>query len=119
MSQSVEYPIVNGPSKWDLMLALFGRKDGNVPLVSFSFDQIPLSGTTGDWQLLFPGDIGNGSILAGAHILGVHANDHYGESWMLHAHIYVPFRGEEVCFLAIIYFRTDTRKGNVRFVPMS
>lgn len=93
---SVFHPIINGPSKWDLSIALFDRKPKN-RIVTFDTN-CPLA----------------------AHIevsvLSVQAEDGSGESWNIEGLVVDGNRatwtkGKRV----FIHFYTNTRSGQIRF----
>lgn len=102
--KSVQFPILNGPSKWDLAIGLFDRKPFNRRLefranVDMSVGQ-PFEVT----------------------LTSVEAEDGSGESWNIKGYAMeiihresgrtIPTPPRDVS----IYYRTDTRKGHIKFL---
>ncbi|HUQ30167.1 MAG TPA: hypothetical protein VM103_01465 [Candidatus Paceibacterota bacterium] len=82
--------IVNGPSKFDLMLALFEWKP-NRPLVMFKTE---------------------GGKLLEASVTSVEAEDGSGESWNIEGYVGTErARKEHQATRFRAYFRTDSRRG--------
>ena len=92
MAQDTQSKITSGPSKFDLMLALFDRKGSKPRIVSFTFED----------QGVFPFQV---------IIEQVGIEDGSGESWMIKgAWVRGDIRGFEA------HYRTDTRTGWIKEV---
>lgn len=87
---ALEMKILNGPSKWDIMLALFDNTARAVRTVKFTCDQTGLP--TRDFEV---------------SIDSVLREDGSGESWEFTGH--VGFQSVKGCF------NTVTRKGHFTF----
>ncbi len=123
---STSYPVESGPSKWDLMLALFDREH-EVRQLNFTFGTKPLSMTgfeENTWSLALcdPPE----TIESEVWVIGVESYVTKGNSYNIKAHVTVPRKliigcvndvgkKEYVTMLADIYFKTDKRKGSVVF----
>ena len=88
--------IVNGPSKFDLMLALFNRKVVNQEGVIFTVADV--------------------SLKLSAVITGVAAEDGSGESWNLTGYVRPAHDPMVPPNNVKMWFRTDTRKGHMDFI---
>lgn len=83
--------IVNGPSKWDLMLALFDVDDNGRPrLIDFTYD--------------------DGSLET-CRVVSILAEDGSGESWMIEGRT----NFKNLIFKAL--FSTRTRRGRIEISP--
>lgn len=128
---SIQYPVKNGPSKWDLMLALFDREHDVRP-VAFVFGTEPLPYVFPEprtWELALSR---RQEVLrtfeSQVYVIGVETLVTQGESFHIKAHVTVPndlFVGQSdygwkdkksITCLAEIYFRADRRIGNVKFM---
>ena len=97
MAQEHQITITGGPSKWDLSIALFDSQRVNPRTVEFKTNA-------------------GASFLAS--LSSILREDGSGESFEIRGHVRpytargaIPAPGQE----AVIYYRTDTRKGNIRF----
>jgi len=101
----VHYPVVSGPSKWDLSLALFDRSSSSARKVLFG---MKFNDRVADHEV---------------QVNSVEAEDGSGESWNITGYATliagegplrgsVPRRPRHVS----IYFRTDNRKGSITFL---
>jgi len=99
MADTTQHPVVGGPTKWDLSVALFDRKSVNCRKVVFRVN----CPTIAEFSIV---------------VDSVQAEDGSGESWNIEGtatrkttnHLPQPPRR------VFIYFRTDTRKGHIRFL---
>ena len=101
MAQGLQITITGGPSKWDLSIALFDSQKVNPRTVEFKTNA-------------------GASFLAS--LSSVLREDGSGESFEIRAYVRpyttrgaIPAPGQE----AVIYYRTDMRTGNIRFLVPS
>jgi len=119
---SVAYPVEGGPSKWDLMLALFDR-DHDVRVLSFTFGTTPLHHSMNDratWSIAFRDP--PKAFESKVYVIGVSTYVTKGDGYHIAAHVTVPRHLILGCagdgfltMLAEIYFMTDKRRGSVTF----
>lgn len=97
---AVRNDIIQGPSKFDLMLALFDRKVNNPRHVDFK-----LSG---------------GNVTTFVVINGVEVEDGSGENWIFKGYAKnataTDHQGAKTSSTCFGFYRTDTRKGWIEFV---
>lgn len=105
MVLTTDCPVTSGPSKWDLSLALFDRKDSQPRQVQFHANC-------------------NLSCIVTVTITGVQAEDGSGESWNIEGRATKIIRQKGVldsfplpkAGRVSIHFRTDSRQGRIRFL---
>lgn len=100
----VQYPITNGPSKWDLSVALFDKSESDGRTVYLSANA-PLA------------------VIITMSVTSIQIEDGSRESWNIEGYAQRIIRGKGVhnSFLppapsrVFVYYRTDTRMGYIRF----
>jgi|SRR3989338_4336852 len=123
---SIAYPVEGGPSKWDLMLALFDREN-DVRSLKFIFGTKPLDMNgfeVNAWSLALRNP--PKTYEPQVRVIGVETYLSKGDSYHIKAHVTVTRnlivgcannvgKHDHVTMLAEIYFTTDKRKGSVVF----
>ena len=124
---STSYPVEGGPSKWDLMLALFDRERG-LGKLTFTFGTKPLDLAEleeGVWSLAMVDP--PATIESQVWVIGVESLVSKGDHYHIKAHVTVPRhlilgcrndtnKKTYITMLAGIFFSTNNRKGSVVFM---
>lgn len=92
---AVNYKIVGGPGKWDLMLALFHGTTKEQHIVGIKY-------MVSNHEVEFP-----------HRLIGVIREDGSGEGWFLKGFVAADTEHFDVRFKAL--YRTDTRRGWIEF----
>jgi len=107
-NQSEIRPIVNGPSKAKLSMALFYAEELSIPEVEFVFKR---EGGIGNVSFRWTVDLDTGKVYEQFRILSVEREDGSGESFNIRAR-------HETHGRVKIYFRTDRREGFIEFLEI-
>jgi len=102
MAQELQFIVLQGPSKFDLMTAVFvGQSDAQIRV---KFGVQPY----GDKKSTFP----NHMTVCEARILGVEREDGSGERWIVKGYLY--FKNDSAAFSG--YYTTQDRTGHFNVI---